>query len=44
MAGEQGKMVGDVGGRIVLTPLADTWNRVKELDPSLVKLIDVLSR
>lgn len=39
-----GHMVGERGGQVVLTPMEATWKNTKELDPSLVKLIDVLSR
>jgi len=39
-----GHMVGERGGQIVLTPMESTWKNIKELDPSLLRLIDVLSR
>jgi 6-phosphofructokinase 1 len=42
--GHSGHMVGERGGNVVLTPLEATWKNTKELDPSLLKLIDVLSR
>jgi 6-phosphofructokinase 1 len=43
----QGKtdvMVGELAGRLVTTPLEQTWSRKKELDPYLLKLIPALAR
>lgn len=42
--GQHGNMVGEHEGRVVLVPLAETWQKTKELDPELMKLIDILSR
>jgi 6-phosphofructokinase 1 len=36
--GENGKMLGIVGNKIAYTPLKDTWEKKKELDPLLKKL------
>jgi 6-phosphofructokinase 1 len=44
MHGNDGFMVGERGGQVVLTPMESTWKNTKELDPSLVSLVDVLSR
>jgi 6-phosphofructokinase 1 len=36
-------MVGEVAGRIVRTPLPDTWNRRKPIDDSLLQLARILA-
>jgi 6-phosphofructokinase 1 len=41
--GQHGNMVGEVAGRVMVTPLSETWKRTKELDCSLTQLLDVLS-
>ena len=41
--GRDGCMVGEVEGRIVHTPLHETWEKTKELDPSLLDLMKVLA-
>ena len=38
LAGETGKMCGGSGGKLVLTPLEDTFARKKPLDPELLDL------
>jgi hypothetical protein len=38
-----GKMVGNVGGEIVRTPLPDTWTKKKRLDLKLYELARVLA-
>jgi 6-phosphofructokinase 1 len=40
--GTKGKMVGVVGGNIVYTPLRDTWEKKKELNPRLKQLVQLL--
>ncbi len=42
--GKSDVMVGEVAGRLVTTPLEETWTRKKALDPYLLKLIPVLAR
>ena len=37
-------MVGEIDGRIVQTPLADTWQKKKPVDPAILKLADILAR
>jgi len=41
--GKSGYMVGELKGEIVLTPLNETWEKRKELDDNLLRLIKVLS-
>ncbi|HWO93578.1 MAG TPA: 6-phosphofructokinase [Dehalococcoidia bacterium] len=41
--GQHGCMAGEVGGKLVLTPLQDTWQRVKPLDADLYSLMHELS-
>jgi 6-phosphofructokinase 1 len=41
--GMTGYMVGELGGRIAFTPLRETWEKKKELDSSLLRLVKVLS-
>jgi 6-phosphofructokinase 1 len=42
--GERGVMVGEVDRRVVLTPMAETWSKKKDLDDvGLVKLFRLLS-
>lgn len=43
LAGNGGTMVGEIAGRIVITPLEETWQRVKPLDVELVELMRELS-
>jgi 6-phosphofructokinase 1 len=40
--GKKGKMVGFVGGHLTYTPLRDTWEKKKELNPFLRQLIQLL--
>jgi len=40
--GKTGVMVGVVGDDIVYTPLKDTWEKKKELNERLIKLVDLL--
>ena len=42
--GKTDVMVGELAGRLSLTPLEESWSHKKELDPYLLKLIPVLSR
>ncbi len=42
--GKTDVMVGEVAGRLIATPLEETWTRKKALDPYLLKLIPVLAR
>jgi 6-phosphofructokinase 1 len=42
--GKSDVMVGEVEGRLVATPLEETWTRKKALDPYLLKLIPILAR
>ena len=41
--GKEGHMVGEMKGEITLTPLRETWGRMKELDSKLLELIKVLA-
>jgi len=41
--GKSGYMVGELKGSIVLTPLNETWEKRKELDNDLLKLIEALA-
>lgn len=41
--GIKGQMVGEVEGKIIYTPLRDTWEKQKELKHSLRQLVQVLS-
>ncbi|MFH1259829.1 MAG: 6-phosphofructokinase [Elusimicrobiota bacterium] len=43
LKGETGKMTGEVGEQLVLVPLADTWQKKKDLDGYLYQLIKILS-
>jgi len=40
--GKKGKMVGIVGGNLTYTPLQDTWEKKKELNPRLRQLVKQL--
>jgi len=42
--GKTGHMVGEVKGKIALTPLESTWKRKKKLNSDLIKLAERLSR
>jgi 6-phosphofructokinase 1 len=37
-------MVGEVGGQLVRTPLPDTWEKKKPVDPDMLRLVEVLAR
>jgi 6-phosphofructokinase 1 len=41
--GIRGQIVGQVGGKLVYTPIKDTWGKKKDLNPRLEQLIDILS-
>ncbi len=41
--GMSGYMVGELKGEITLTPLKDTWQKRKELDANLLRLVKVLA-
>ena len=43
LAGHRNVMVGEVKGEIVLTPLEETWTKVKPVDRSLLELVDILA-
>ncbi len=43
LEGQSGCMVGEVNGKIVATPLPESWQRVKPLDSELVDLMRELS-
>lgn len=43
LAGESDKMVGRVGGNMVLVPLSDTWEKKKPIDRELYELAQVLA-
>lgn len=43
LAGETDKMVGEVNGQIVLTPLEETYSKKKLLDKSLIALAQLLA-
>jgi len=43
LQGETNKMVGEIGGKIVLTPSGDTWGKKKEIDWDLYKLGAILA-
>lgn len=40
--GKKGQMVGVVGGKLTYTPLEDTWEKRKELNPRLRQLVEML--
>ena len=37
-------MVGEVGGQVVRTPLPDTWEKKKPVDPNMLNLVAILAR
>ena len=41
--GESGKMVGEVGGKKVLTPFEDTWKKKKSIEERYMDWIKILS-
>jgi 6-phosphofructokinase 1 len=41
--GMSGYMVGEMKGEIALTPLRETWEKIKELDSDLLRLVKVLA-
>lgn len=41
--GQSGYMVGEVGGKLVFTPLRDTWEKTKPLDTDLIEMLKHLS-
>ena len=41
--GKTGVMAGRVAGKLVATPLAETWQKKKPVDPWLVKLVPMLA-
>jgi 6-phosphofructokinase 1 len=43
VSGKDGCMVGEVKGEIAYTPLQHTWERTKDLEPSLLALMKVLA-
>ncbi len=43
LAGETDKMVGEVSGRIVLTPLEEAYSKRKPIDTTLLALADILA-
>jgi len=43
LSGKQGGMVGEVNGRLKLTPFEDTWTKKKPLDKWMLGLLDELS-
>ncbi|MCS7254076.1 MAG: 6-phosphofructokinase [Armatimonadota bacterium] len=43
LAGESDKMVGEINGQIVLTPLKETYSKKKRLDRSLIALAQILA-
>jgi 6-phosphofructokinase 1 len=44
LEGKTDVMVGEVSGRLQITPLEETWTKKKSLDPFLLKLIPALAR
>jgi 6-phosphofructokinase 1 len=44
LEGKSEFMVGELGGKIALTPLKDTWSKRKELGQELLELVKVLAR
>jgi 6-phosphofructokinase 1 len=43
LSGRSGCMVGEVGGEVICTPMDETWQRRKRLDPALVRIFPFLS-
>ena len=43
LSGETNVMAGEINGKVVLTPMRDTWEKKKAIDNSLVELSQVLS-
>ena len=41
--GMSGHMVGELKGKIAFTPLRETWQKRKELDSDLLRLVKVLA-
>jgi 6-phosphofructokinase 1 len=41
--GKAGCMVGELKGDITFTPLRETWDKKKELDSDLLRLVKVLA-
>ena len=41
--GKAGYMVGELKGEIAFTPLRETWEKKKELDSNLLRLVKVLA-
>jgi len=42
--GEKDKMVGEINGRVVLTPLSESWEKKKRLDEGLYNLASILAK
>jgi 6-phosphofructokinase 1 len=43
LAGEANKMAGEVNGKVLLTPLPDTWEKKKPLDNKSLELVKILA-
>ena len=43
LAGEQSSMVGEINGKLVTTPLVESFTRSKEIDGTLIELSELLS-
>lgn len=44
VAGETGKMAGEVGSELVLTPFEATWSNHKPITPDRTRLLEILAR
>ena len=43
LEGKHGCMVGEIGAKVVYTPLEDTWTKTKELDTHLLQMLHILA-
>jgi 6-phosphofructokinase 1 len=41
--GKSNLMVGEINGRVIETPLSDTWQKHKEINPRMLELAEILS-
>jgi len=42
LAGERSMMAGEIGGKVVLTPMRDTWEKRSQIDRNLLGLVEIL--
>jgi 6-phosphofructokinase 1 len=42
LSGEKGVMMGEIGGKLVATPIHETWEKQKPIDNALIELSQLL--